>query len=347
MREIATSSFVKSALPGYRRVEVADRAGMADISPGCVQALEARVKLLEQVIDNFPGGLLLFNEKLELVICNKRQRELLEYPDSLFLDGPPTLEQLFEYNARRGEYGPGDVSEHVANRVDLARQRSAHVFERTRPNGTVLEVRGTPLEGGGFVTTYLDVTEQRSNHNLIAHMAHHDLLTDLPNRKLLKDRLDVATARVERGDNLALLYIDLDRFKPVNDRFGHAVGDLLLKEVADRLREATRKVDTVARVGGDEFIIILAGIQNVANAEIGVRRILHSIEQPFMIDGHVIELGASIGISMSPDDAVKPDDLMKSADAAMYHAKQSRCRHYTFFSSIRRGDAAASARKNR
>jgi diguanylate cyclase (GGDEF)-like protein len=296
-----------------------------------VQKLERRIKLLEQVIDNFPGGILLFNEALELVLCNTQQKRLLEYPDELFQSGPPKLEEIFAFNARRGEYGPGEVSEQVKTRMQLAKEGRAHVFERTRPNGTILEVRGTPLEGGGFVTTYIDVTEQRRNQALIAHMAHHDLLTNLPNRKLLLDRLEQATARVRRGDVMALLFIDLDRFKPVNDRFGHAVGDMLLKEVAGRLRAATREVDTIARIGGDEFIVILSGFQNCEDVENVASRILIAIAEPFIIEGNTIEVSASIGIAMSPEDGVEPDHLMKNADAAMYRSKAEK-RGSLFFS---------------
>jgi diguanylate cyclase (GGDEF)-like protein len=289
---------------------------------GAIKKLEDRVRLLEQVIDNFPGGILLFNHDLELVLCNAQQKRLLEYPEEMFAPGPPRLEQIFEYNARRGEYGPGDVDEQVKSRIALAREGRAHAFERTRPNGTVLEIRGSPLQGGGFVTTYLDITERRKNEALIAHMAHHDLLTNLPNRSLFLDRLAQATARAVRGAKVALLFIDLDRFKPVNDRFGHAVGDKVLQEVAQRLRIATRKADSIARVGGDEFVAILNDVKSSEDVGIVADRILTALAKPFLVDDLAIEIGASIGIAISPQDGVEPDQLIKSADAAMYRAKE-------------------------
>ena len=297
--------------------------------------LRARVDMLEQVIDNFPGGIMLYNERLELVLCNAQQKALLDYPDELFANGPPTLQRLYEYNAQRGEYGPGDVEEHVETRLRQAREGKPHVFERTRPNGAVIEVRGTPLAGGGFVTSYFDVTERRKTQELIAHMAHHDQLTNLPNRGLLRDRLEQATARVKRGDRIAVRYIDLDRFKPINDDHGHAIGDLLLKEVARRLRDCVRQTDTVARVGGDEFIVILTGVQEFETVEFVARRILDYVSAPFFCEGRKLKIDASIGIALSPEDGVDPDLLLSKADVAMYAAKRERPGRYVYIAETR------------
>ena len=211
-----------------------------------------RTRLLEVVVANFPGGISVFDSDLRMVLCNEQQKRLLEYPDDLFADGYPSLEEIYRLNAIRGEYGPGDPEALVKVRMDLAREQKEHVFERTRPNGTVLEIRGMPLEGGGFVTTYLDVTSQRRSQAEIAHMAHHDPLTDLPNRSLFQDRLERAVARARCGEMIALHFLDLDRFKPVNDEMGHAAGDALLQAVAGRINAAKRETDLVARLGGDE-----------------------------------------------------------------------------------------------
>jgi diguanylate cyclase (GGDEF)-like protein len=300
---------------------------------GIVESLQERVRLLEAVFSNFPGGISLFDTNMRMVLCNEQQRKLLEYPTFLFERGYPTLEEIFRFNASRGEYGPGDVEEHVRHRMDLARERRAHVFERTRPNGTVLEVRGVPLEGGGFVTTYLDVTEQRRNQALVAHLAHHDALTNLPNRVLFRDRLQQAIARVKRGEVVALHYLDLDRFKPVNDSFGHAAGDALLKIVADRLRAAARDTDTVARVGGDEFVIIQVGIREPAEAAILARRIVEAMAAPYDIVSQTINAGASIGIALAPFNGAEPEELLKKADLALYQCKADGRGGYCFFQS--------------
>ena len=146
----------------------------------------------------------------------------------------------------RGEYGPGDVEEQVARRMRLVRERKAHVYERTRPNGTIVEMRGMPLGGGGFVTTYLDVTEQRRTQALVAHMAHHDTLTDLPNRALFADRLQTAIALAKRSGLVALHCLNIDKFKPVNDSFGHEAR----RRVADRDRRTASQSSSRKRYRG-------------------------------------------------------------------------------------------------
>jgi diguanylate cyclase (GGDEF)-like protein len=288
-----------------------------------VQRLQERIRLLEAVIDNFPGGLLLFDKNLRLVLCNDQQRKLLEYPDELFASGNPHIEQIFRFNAQRGEYGAGDVEELVKHRMELVHKRVVHVFERTRPNGTIIEVRGVPLEDGGFVTTYLDVTDQRRTQALVAHMAYHDTLTDLPNRALLLDRLGQALARVKRGEMIALLYIDLNDFKLVNDNHGHATGDALLKEVAARLRQAARETDTVARLGGDEFVILQVAIGDASDAGLLAKRVITAFERPIDLSGASLKIGTSIGIAVAPQHGREADELMRHADNALYRSKFS------------------------
>jgi len=152
-------------------------------------------------------------------------------------------------------------------------------------------------------------------------MARHDALTDLPNRVLLRERLEHELKRVKRGEMLAVLCLDLDRFKSVNDTLGHPIGDELLKVVSDRLRACTREPDTIARLGGDEFAIIMTAIQQPTDAAALARRIRESIVKPFHLDGHQIIVDISIGISVAPIDATTPDQLLKNADMALYGAK--------------------------
>jgi diguanylate cyclase (GGDEF)-like protein len=332
---------------GMRSIRNAGDAGAcpaADSQQGeaSLEALRERVRLLEAVVDNFPGGISLFDRNLQLVLCNAQQRRLLEYPDHLFASGCPTLEQIFRFNAKRGEYGPGDVEEHVRLRLALAREQRAHVFERTRPNGTALEIRGVPLQGGGFLTTYLDVTEQRRAQALVAHMAHHDALTDLPNRLLFRDRLQQAVARVGRGEAIALLYLDLDRFKPVNDSHGHAVGDALLKAVATRLRATARSSDTVARLGGDEFVVIQVGIRSDMEAAALARRVVKVVGAPYTIGEEKIVIGTSVGIAVAPQDGTDPEELLKKADHALYCCKQDGRGSFAFFVGGEEADATCS-----
>ncbi len=175
--------------------------------------------------------------------------------------------------------------------------------------------------------------EQRSLTERLAQIAHHDTLTGLPNRLLASDRLDGALARCNRhSEKTALVYIDLDRFKHVNDSLGHQTGDLLLRQVADRLKGYTRKSDTLARMGGDEFLVILNRIVDISDVSKAAQRILNALVTPFSIEGRLLHIGASIGISVFPDQGLDATELQRNADIAMYSAKNeggNRYRYYT------------------
>ena len=179
-----------------------------------------------------------------------------------------------------------------------------------------------------------EIEERRLADQRVVHMAHHDALTGLPNRTLLADRIGQAIARANRsGGKLAVLFLDLDRFKNVNDSFGHAVGDLLLTAVAARLTASRREEDTVARLGGDEFIVSIPDVAGAAEAETVAARILADLAKPFTIAGHQLHADGSIGIALYPADGETAETLMRNADTAMYHAKESGRANYQFFSS--------------
>jgi diguanylate cyclase (GGDEF)-like protein len=322
----------RTTFPGQAMSKPQARALMS-AAEQTIELLSQRIGLLEAVVNNFPGGLLLFDHDLTLVLCNDRQRQLLEYPDELFAHGNPTLEQIFRFNAERGEYGPGRTEDHVKMRMELVARREPHVFERTRPNGTILEIRGMPLSDGGFVTTYVDVSEQRRAQALIQHLAHHDQLTGLANRALLMDRLHMALAQVKRGRRMALHYIDLDKFKPINDRHGHAAGDQVLKRAAAAMQRSVRETDTVARIGGDEFVIIQTDIETTADAGKVARRVLDAVSEPHFAEGADLSVGASIGIAQAPWDGDATDELLRKADLALYRSKEAGGSRINFYSS--------------
>ena len=164
------------------------------------------------------------------------------------------------------------------------------------------------------------------------HLAHHDALTDLPNRILLEDRLGQAIELARRqGRQLAMMFMDLDQFKHINDSLGHAVGDLLLQSVARRLSGCVRGADTVSRTGGDEFLLLLSGIEHAEDAALSAQKILAALARSHRIDSHDLHIGASIGISIYPDDGGDGETLIKCADSAMYHAKESGRNTYKFF----------------
>jgi diguanylate cyclase (GGDEF)-like protein len=304
--------------------------------------LSQRTSRLQAIIDNFPGGITFLDGDLRVVLANDRARKLLDLPDRLFADGPPTLESLFRFNAERGEYGKGDVEEQVAKRMALAEARTAHAFERERPDGTVVEVRGVPLEDGGFVTTYMDATERRRSQARIVHMALHDSLTDLPNRVLLNERLEHALTRVKRGEIVAVHLLDLDHFKTVNDTLGHPAGDQLLKMVTGRLQKLVRETDTVARMGGDEFAVLQVAIGQPADATALALRVIEAVSAPYTIDGQQVVIGTSVGIAVGPADGLAPDQLIRNSDLALYRAKADGRGTYRFFEPEM--DATAKAR---
>jgi diguanylate cyclase (GGDEF)-like protein/PAS domain S-box-containing protein len=213
------------------------------------------------------------------------------------------------------------------------------VYQRHDINGNLrdISVSGRPIfdEQGrfkGYRGIGRDITEQKQVEEKIRHMAHHDALTQLPNRVLLHDRIGQAIAKAQRSrDALALLFIDLDRFKTVNDSLGHHVGDRLLRSVAARLEASTRGSDTIARIGGDEFVVLLSELDEPQNARHVAQKVLDALSEPVEIDGHELRVTPSIGICAYPHDGHDVEALMRNADTAMYHAKQMGRNNYQFF----------------
>ena len=417
-------------------------------------ALRKQHDLLDTVVSNFPGGLSLFDADLVLAVHNAEFRRLLDFPDELFAEGTPPFERLIAYNAARGEYGPGDPETLTQEIVARAREGKAHLIERVRPNGLALEIRGTPLPDGSFVTVYTDITERKraesrlqladlvfansptaiviadesqrvvsanpaftaitghesyellglpadslllassgsdlsglhdalagdgawhgeaeihrkngesfiaslgvtrvndrltgaATHHIwlitditqrrraedrVRHMAQHDPLTGLPNRLALHMRLAQVLPEARRhGWKIAVMFLDLDRFKVINDTLGHQVGDELLREVACRLAATIRETDTVARIGGDEFVILLPDISHVTDAAIVAGKIIGALSSAINVDQHELHTSPSIGISVFPADGSDGDTILKNADTAMYHAKAAGRNNYQFF----------------
>ena len=423
------------------------------------EKLQRQNHILSAVIDNFPGGISLFDAELRLAAHNDQFKQLLDLPDSLLGNPGVGFEDIARYNTGRGEYGPGDPEQQIAAIVARASHFQAHKFERVRPNGTVLEIRGMPLPDGGFVTTYMDISERKladlqqriaatafesqegmfitdaastilrvnraftditgytaeaavgqnprmlksGRHDTafyaammeslrssgrwqgelwnrrrngevypewlritavkddageitnyvatltditvrkraedeIRNLAFHDALTQLPNRRLLSDRLSQALAASKRSACYgALMFLDLDNFKPLNDTHGHEVGDLLLVQAADRLTRCVREIDTVARFGGDEFVMMLVDLEaNLSEAALQARCIAEKVRvalaQPYLLTlnhgsntNTTVEhhCTVSIGVALLMDHKGSADDFLKWADIAMYKAKEA------------------------
>jgi diguanylate cyclase (GGDEF)-like protein len=203
----------------------------------------------------------------------------------------------------------------------------------TTSDGRSIQVVGKGIESGGWVATVEDITERKRVETRIAHMAHYDALTELPNRVLFRERLDHELKNILRGRQLAVFYIDIDEFKRINDSLGHPVGDELLKAVAGRLRSCLAPGDVVARLGGDEFAIIQTAIERPADTMDLITRIYQAIREPYECFGHLLTTDASIGIARAPQDGTDLDHLLKNADLAMYEAKADGRRTYRFFES--------------
>ncbi len=213
----------------------------------------------------------------------------------------------------------------------LSQLSSADILFETRYrrcDGTAFDVEihaaGVVIDGKKLLyASARDISERKRAAERMDHLAHFDLLTDLPNRVLLSDRLRQALAKAKRDHaHLALMFIDLDKFKPVNDTLGHDVGDLLLKEVAKRLQNCLRESDTVARMGGDEFVVLLPLVAQEANALLVAQKILAALTEPFALAGHKLHISASIGVAIYPEHGKGEEQLLKSADYAMYQAKE-------------------------
>jgi diguanylate cyclase (GGDEF)-like protein len=291
-----------------------------------------RSRQFETALANMPHGLAMFDRDDRLVICNKRYLEIYDLPPEL---------------ARPGTSRRDIQAREIASGVDRSTERAGATGETvdlTRLNdGRTIRVAWHNTADGARVTTHEDVTELQRHEERIAYLAHHDPLTGLPNRARLKERIE------ERGELLrqsglpyGVFLLDLDRFKDLNDSLGHGAGDALLRAVAKRLTGALRKCDVVARPGGDEFAIIQTPprdaekrsrlLEDHRNGAVKLaNRILRVLAEPFDLGGNQIFVGASIGISLAPDDGAEAEDLMKKADLALYEAKSAGRNCFRFF----------------
>jgi diguanylate cyclase (GGDEF)-like protein/PAS domain S-box-containing protein len=185
-----------------------------------------------------------------------------------------------------------------------------------------------------------DITRRKLAEERLEHLAHYDALTDMPNRLLLSDRLHRAMAACQRNKHsLAVLYMDLDGFKAINDQYGHAVGDQLLVAVSNRVKAALREVDTLARFGGDEFVVVLVDVQSPQEWLPLVDRVLKACSEPVWLEGHAVRVSASIGVTLYPQDGVDANSLIRQADRAMYQAKQAGKNRYQLFETERESRA--------
>ena len=207
-------------------------------------------------------------------------------------------------------------------RLEFVNQRRAGTQLQELSDGRVIAISHVPMDDGGWVATYEDVTERREAEARISFMARHDALTSLPNRVLFRECLDQALSQLGRGHGFAVLFVDLDHFKSVNDTLGHPIGDRLLLAVSERLQACVRETDTVARLGGDEFAVVQAGVARPDDSAQLAGRIVRALSEPFELDMHRVLISASLGIAVAGTDGTSVDTLLKNADLALYRAKE-------------------------
>jgi diguanylate cyclase (GGDEF)-like protein/PAS domain S-box-containing protein len=294
------------------------------------EALRIRNFQFDTAINNMSQGLCFFDADHKLIVCNDRFIDMYDIPRGRVGPGTP-LTEIVDLRFEAGSFPAMSRDEYLHWRTNVAVSNEAKDSVVELRNGRTFKIRHRPMPGSGWVATHEDITEQRQAEVKIEHMAHHDSLTDLANRVLLNERLEQALGRFQGEQMVAVHHLDLDQFKAVNDTFGHPAGDKLLRIVADRLRGLVRETDTIARMGGDEFVIVQAPIADPSDATSLAQQIIEWMSEPYDIDGHQATVGASIGIAVSPGDGLTTDKLLRNADLALYRAKGDGRGTFRFF----------------
>ncbi|HYR28711.1 MAG TPA: EAL domain-containing protein [Thermoanaerobaculia bacterium] len=285
------------------------------------QALRDTNRFAHEIIHNAGEGIVVYDRELRYVIWNRFMEELTDLPPKEVLGKsaeelfPHIREQLVDEMLRRALGGETVSAPDIQFTIPQTGRRgwvSAVYRPHSDANGKIV----------GVIGLIRDITQRKSAEQQIEYQAYHDALTGLANRRLFQEHLSLALALAQRRHSfVAVLFLDLDHFKIVNDSLGHSVGDALLKQVANRLRHAVREGDTVARVGGDEFTIVLQEIQRPDDAAAIAKKVIRSIADPIEVNGHKLYVTTSIGVTVYPRDGEDAETLLKNADAAMYRAK--------------------------
>jgi diguanylate cyclase (GGDEF)-like protein len=295
-----------------------------------------KAEQLQLTLENISQGIMMVTKDLQVPIINKRCIELLGLPDGL-IDNPPRFDALVDqHSVDAGPYAEPDPFDRPAGEQVEADGRQHTVRERTMPNGAVVEIRTGPLADGGFVQTFTDISKRRKAEAHVARMASEDPLTGLPNRRVFHAALAQIIPQDPAADGaeireFGIMFLDLDRFKVINDTLGHRVGDLLLQAVAKRLSSSLDAGATLARLGGDEFAVVVTSVASHAELEALAGRLIEAVSQPYEIDGYRISSGVSIGIAIGPRDGRNADDILMAADLALNAVKADGRGAYRFY----------------
>jgi diguanylate cyclase (GGDEF)-like protein len=300
----------------------------------CETILRDQNVRFQAAVSHLPVGLSMFDAEQRLILCNPAYREIYGLSEDLTRPGARFLDIMVGHVGGQvsGQEGAGGFLNDwiAAYRQRLTRgENFTNIQELT--DGRTISMRVGPIPDGGWVDVQEDITERRRHEAKITHMAQHDLLTGLPNRVMLHEHLEHILTRTVGEERAAVLFLDLDHFKEVNDTLGHRVGDGLLKAVADRLRGCVRKDDLVARVGGDEFVIVQRADDPTTEAKALASRIIDTINAPYEIDGHKFVIGVSIGIALAEKGLASSETVLMQADLALYRSKSEGRATYCFF----------------
>jgi diguanylate cyclase (GGDEF)-like protein/PAS domain S-box-containing protein len=297
------------------------------------EALREREARLQGILHSVAEGIITINDDGRISSANPAAERMFGHPAGKLI-GEELLVLMPEETRDRHQrffdaYMSGLYPTMMSRMVEGAGLRAdGHIFP--------MEISVSEVRQGRhrmFTAIVRDISERKEHQDRIKRLAHHDSLTGLPNRNLLNDRMNHALARARRhGGRMAVLYVDLDKFKPINDTLGHEAGDAVLVEVAKRLTSCIRSSDTVARVGGDEFVVVVEEIGVPAEAALVARKIIDTLAKPIDYQGHACRIGASIGGAVFPDDGNSMDEVSKAADIAMYRVKRAGRNDFRFFS---------------
>lgn len=296
------------------------------------QTLREREERLQGILQSVAEGIITVTESGIVESANKAAEIMFRLPLSGLI-GQSLGSMILECNTI---HPPGKGLDPTAlKRLLVPGEVTEGIGVRQDGSSFNLDIACSELRHGRakFYTAILrDISERKENEERIRRLAHHDNLTGLPNRNLLHDRTSQSLARVKRnGNRLAILYVDLDKFKPINDQLGHKAGDIVLMEVAHRLVATIRHSDTVARIGGDEFVVVLEDVIRPTEAAKIASKIVEKLSHPFDVLGHACSISASVGIALYPDDGAELDEVFKAADIAMYKVKNSGRNGYALY----------------
>ncbi|MBI2713997.1 MAG: EAL domain-containing protein [Rhizobiales bacterium] len=292
--------------------------------------LQVQNERFDAALTHMSQGLVMFDSSARLVVCNKRYLEMFGLSPEIVRPGC-TIREVLGQRVASGSFSADDFEPYIADLLAAVAQGTTFSKITNLQDGRIVSIVNQPTADGGWVATHEDITERILAEEKIRHLAHYDALTNLPNRVTFYERMETVLGHLRRSETIAVLSLDLDQFKNVNDTLGHPVGDRLLQAVAERIRSCVRGEDIVARLGGDEFAIMQVPSERPADITALATRLIEVVGAPYDINGHQVVVGTSVGIAIAPDDGSEPDALMKNADLALYRSKADGGGVYRFF----------------